>query len=272
MPFSELLKWILLWTCLYLSFVSIYVHLWGGDQRVHVCSAFKAVVNTFPKHIIYQQWERVLVTLFSWVLDVVCLLHFRHSGGYIVVLILMTFLMTKLGQLFIFIKKYWLEFPSSCDLYSLFVSLFIYRTSRGAVCCHFSLLVSLSAIWGLLWTPNWVALCCYWFWFWFLFQRPSPIQLYSPPFILAPIKDKQTEPGETLGEASQKYNVLFVGYCLSHDQRWLLASCTDLHGELLETCVVNIALPNRWGALVFMVHGNWHCAFSQLMDISNSPT
>ena len=58
--------------------------------------------------------------------------------------------MTKLGQLFIFIKKYWLEFPSSRDLYSLFVSLFIYRTSGGAVYCHFSLLVSLSAIWGLL--------------------------------------------------------------------------------------------------------------------------
>lgn len=76
-------------------------------------------------------------------------------------------------------------------------------------------------------------------------QRPSPIQLYSPPFILAPIKDKQTELGETFGEASQKYNVLFVGYCLSHDQRWLLASCTDLHGELLETCIVNIDLPNR---------------------------
>lgn len=90
-----------------------------------------------------------------------------------------------------------------------------------------------------------------WYWFLFLFQRPSPIQLYSPPFILAPIKDKQTELGETFGEASQKYNVLFVGYCLSHDQRWLLASCTDLHGELLETCIVNIALPNRWGVLVY---------------------
>lgn len=79
-----------------------------------------------------------------------------------------------------------------------------------------------------------------------LLQRPSPIQLYSPPFILAPIKDKQTELGETFGEASQKYNVLFVGYCLSHDQRWLLASCTDLHGELLETCIVNIDLPSRY--------------------------
>lgn len=76
-------------------------------------------------------------------------------------------------------------------------------------------------------------------------ERPHPIQVYSPPYILAPIKDKQTELGETFGEASQKYNVLFVGYCLSHDQRWLLASCTDLHGELLETCILNIDVPNR---------------------------
>lgn len=59
------------------------------------------------------------------------------------------------------------------------------------------------------------------------------------------MKDKQTELGETFGEASQKYNVLFVGYCLSHDQRWLLASCTDQHGELLETCIISIDVPNR---------------------------
>lgn len=120
-----------------------------------------------------------------------------------------------------------------------------------------------------------MALCWYWFWFWF--QRPSPIQLYSPPFILAPIKDKQTEApnkdkqtelGEILGEASQKYNVLFVGYCLSHDQRWLLASCTDLHGELLETCIVNIALPNRWATLVFVMHVNWCCAFLRYKSFS----
>lgn len=60
------------------------------------------------------------------------------------------------------------------------------------------------------------------------------------------MKDKQTELGETFGEASQKYNVLFVGYCLSHDQRWLLASCTDQHGELLETCIISIDVPNRY--------------------------
>lgn len=76
-------------------------------------------------------------------------------------------------------------------------------------------------------------------------QRPECVRLYTPPFILAPVKDKQTELGEAFGEASQKYNVLFVGYCLSHDQRWLLATCTDQYGELLETCIINIDVPNR---------------------------
>ncbi|MGH0159948.1 UNVERIFIED_CONTAM: hypothetical protein FKN15_046227 [Acipenser sinensis] len=76
-------------------------------------------------------------------------------------------------------------------------------------------------------------------------ERPECLRLYTPPFILAPVKDKQTELGETFGEAAQKYNVLFVGYCLSHDQRWLLGTCTDLYGELLETCIINIDVPNR---------------------------
>lgn len=78
-------------------------------------------------------------------------------------------------------------------------------------------------------------------------EHPIPGQLYSPPFVLAPTKDKPPEQtAETFVEGGQKYNVLFVGYCLSHDQRWLLASCTDLQGELLETCVVNIHVPNRF--------------------------
>lgn len=71
------------------------------------------------------------------------------------------------------------------------------------------------------------------------------MRLYTPPFVLAPVKDKQTELGETFGEAAQKHNVLFVAYCLSHDQRWLLASCTDQYGELLETCIISIDVPNR---------------------------
>lgn len=80
-------------------------------------------------------------------------------------------------------------------------------------------------------------------------QRSECLRLYTPSFILAPVKDKQTELGETFGEASQKYNVLFVGYCLSHDQRWLLASCTDQHGELLESCIISIDVPNRWACV-----------------------
>uniref|UniRef100_A0A667YDZ0 Mediator of RNA polymerase II transcription subunit 13 n=1 Tax=Myripristis murdjan TaxID=586833 RepID=A0A667YDZ0_9TELE len=78
-------------------------------------------------------------------------------------------------------------------------------------------------------------------------EHPSPLQLYSPPFILGPTRPKQPEPGEIWAELPPKFNVLFVGYCLSHDQRWILVSCTDQQGELLETCVINIDVPNRYG-------------------------
>uniref|UniRef100_A0A3Q0SXE2 Mediator of RNA polymerase II transcription subunit 13 n=1 Tax=Amphilophus citrinellus TaxID=61819 RepID=A0A3Q0SXE2_AMPCI len=76
-------------------------------------------------------------------------------------------------------------------------------------------------------------------------EHPNPLQLYTPPFILGPSRPKQPEPGEIWAELPPKYNVLFVGYCLSHDQRWLLVSCTDQQGELLETCIINIDVPNR---------------------------
>ncbi|XP_064152375.1 mediator of RNA polymerase II transcription subunit 13-like isoform X1 [Anguilla rostrata] len=76
-------------------------------------------------------------------------------------------------------------------------------------------------------------------------ENPSSLQLYSPTFILGPTRTKQLEMGEAWGEATPRYGVLFVGYCLSHDQRWILVSCTDQQGELLETCVINIDVPNR---------------------------
>lgn len=79
----------------------------------------------------------------------------------------------------------------------------------------------------------------------FLLQHPSPLQLYTPPFILGPTRPKQPEQGEIWAEIPPKYNVLFVGYCLSHDQRWILVSCTDQQGELLETNIINIDVPNR---------------------------
>lgn len=83
----------------------------------------------------------------------------------------------------------------------------------------------------------------------FLLQHPSPVQLYCPPFVLGPTRPKQPEQGEIWAEIPPKYNVLYVGYCLSHDQRWILVSCTDQQGELLETCIINIDVPNRCGEL-----------------------
>ncbi|XP_049593207.1 mediator of RNA polymerase II transcription subunit 13-like isoform X3 [Syngnathus scovelli] len=76
-------------------------------------------------------------------------------------------------------------------------------------------------------------------------DHPSPVHLYSPPFILGPTRPKQPEQGEIWAEVPPRYNVLFVGYCLSHDQRWILVSCTDQQGELLETCIINVDVPNR---------------------------
>ncbi|XP_061118903.1 mediator of RNA polymerase II transcription subunit 13-like isoform X1 [Conger conger] len=76
-------------------------------------------------------------------------------------------------------------------------------------------------------------------------ERPAPLQLYSPPFILGPTRSKQLDVGEACGEGVPRYGVLFLGYCLSHDQRWILVSCTDQQGELLETCVINVDVPNR---------------------------
>ncbi|XP_045064025.1 mediator of RNA polymerase II transcription subunit 13-like isoform X4 [Coregonus clupeaformis] len=76
-------------------------------------------------------------------------------------------------------------------------------------------------------------------------EHPSPLLGYSPLYILGPTRAKQPEPGEVWAEIPPRYNVLFVGYCLSHDQRWILVSCTDQQGELLETCIINIDVPNR---------------------------
>ncbi|XP_062268747.1 mediator of RNA polymerase II transcription subunit 13-like isoform X1 [Platichthys flesus] len=76
-------------------------------------------------------------------------------------------------------------------------------------------------------------------------EHPSPLQLYTAPFILTPARPKQPEQGEIWAEIPPRYNVLYVGYCLSHDQRWILVSCTDRQGELLESCIINIDVPNR---------------------------
>uniref|UniRef100_T1IJV1 Mediator of RNA polymerase II transcription subunit 13 n=1 Tax=Strigamia maritima TaxID=126957 RepID=T1IJV1_STRMM len=76
-------------------------------------------------------------------------------------------------------------------------------------------------------------------------KNVAAYRMYSPPFILAPMKDKQAELGESFGERKEKCTVLYTSYCLSEDQRWLLATCTDDRGEIMESIVINIEIPNR---------------------------
>ena len=71
--------------------------------------------------------------------------------------------------------------------------------------------------------------------------------MFSPPYILASIKDnRHKEAEEALGVPNEKATVLYCTYCLSEDQHWLLAVVTDNHGEMLETITINVEVPNRY--------------------------
>ncbi|UYV61283.1 MED13L [Cordylochernes scorpioides] len=73
----------------------------------------------------------------------------------------------------------------------------------------------------------------------------SPHRLGSLPYFLAPQKNKQTELGEMFGDRKERSNVLVCSYCLTEDQRWLLATCTNDRGDLLEAITINIDIPFR---------------------------
>jgi len=66
--------------------------------------------------------------------------------------------------------------------------------------------------------------------------------LYCPPFVLAPPSQRSKKTGDSDTERS---TVLFVKYCLSDDQKHLLASLSDDRGEMVRTTVININIPNR---------------------------
>ncbi|KAJ6642585.1 Mediator of RNA polymerase II transcription subunit 13 [Pseudolycoriella hygida] len=77
-------------------------------------------------------------------------------------------------------------------------------------------------------------------------KNRAAYKLYTPPYILSGRHEK-SENAETFGTASieQQSSVMYCSYCLSEDQRWLLAVATDDRGELLETVTINIDIPNR---------------------------
>ncbi|RXG73010.1 Mediator of RNA polymerase II transcription subunit 13 [Armadillidium vulgare] len=80
-------------------------------------------------------------------------------------------------------------------------------------------------------------------------EKPlNPYPVFSPAFILAPVKEsrgRHKEAEEALGDPREKSTVLYCTYCLSEDQKWLIACATDELGELLETVTINIEVPNR---------------------------
>lgn len=63
--------------------------------------------------------------------------------------------------------------------------------------------------------------------------------------MLAPLRAKSEAP-ESFGMARpEECAVLYLSYCLSEDQSWLLAAATDDRGEIFETATINIDIPNR---------------------------
>lgn len=90
-------------------------------------------------------------------------------------------------------------------------------------------------------------------------KNRAPVRVYLPAYVLAPTKDRtlcDLEIGSASSNGSavnslslyhraDKYSVLYVSYCLSEDQRWLIAACTDERGELVDSCTIGIDVPNR---------------------------
>lgn len=82
-----------------------------------------------------------------------------------------------------------------------------------------------------------------------LFQEKNraPYKLFSPAWILGGARSLRSGgEGEGWGAPGEQGAVLFLAYCLSHDQRWLLAAASDARGELLDTVAINIHVPHRY--------------------------
>ena len=84
--------------------------------------------------------------------------------------------------------------------------------------------------------------------------------LYQPSFVLAPSPSASSSPRKSSkshseaadgaaaaggGVSERGSTTLFVNYCLSEDQHWLLATCSDEQGELVKTAVINVEIPNK---------------------------
>ncbi|BES95592.1 Mediator of RNA polymerase II transcription subunit [Nesidiocoris tenuis] len=87
-------------------------------------------------------------------------------------------------------------------------------------------------------------------------KQRAPYKVYTPAYVLAKQRDKMKNSssagtgvsgadGDTGVPASDHCSVLYVSYCLSEDQKWLLATATDEQGLIMESVTINIHIPNR---------------------------
>ncbi|KAK4469895.1 hypothetical protein MN116_007400 [Schistosoma mekongi] len=69
--------------------------------------------------------------------------------------------------------------------------------------------------------------------------------IFAPPYTLMNSRNILGEL-DISSEPLDQSSVLFVAYCLSQDQQWLLATFTDEQGGLLDHTLINIRVPTRF--------------------------
>ncbi|GIX80783.1 mediator of RNA polymerase II transcription subunit 13 [Caerostris darwini] len=76
-------------------------------------------------------------------------------------------------------------------------------------------------------------------------SKVYPTYIYNQPYVIASVKDKQTELNEMFGDRREKCGILYCSYCLTKDRKYILACCTNDKGEFTDTTIINIEIPNR---------------------------
>jgi mediator of RNA polymerase II transcription subunit 13 len=78
-------------------------------------------------------------------------------------------------------------------------------------------------------------------------KNRTALKLYTPPYILS-TRHAKSENSENFGQSGmeqQCQSIMYCCYCLSEDQSMLLGVVTDERGEFIESCAINIDVPNR---------------------------
>ncbi|THD20132.1 Mediator of RNA polymerase II transcription subunit 13 [Fasciola hepatica] len=69
--------------------------------------------------------------------------------------------------------------------------------------------------------------------------------IYAPAYTLVGPQDSSAH-ADVPTDSAERSSVLFVAYCLSQDQQWLLASFTDEQGYLIDQAFINIRVPSSY--------------------------